>query len=91
MKTLLLNLKDVESLLSMEQVIESVREGYMAFDRGEVQQPDIVSMETPDSTAHDSSPLISAAVNTRIYLPLFRSILCFNGIIFPCGFQLWKR
>ena len=50
-----------------------------------------VSMETPDSTVHDSSPLISAAVNTRIYLPLFRSILCFNGIIFPCGFQLWKR
>lgn len=49
MKTLLLNLKDVESLLSMEQVIESVREGYMAFDRGEVQQPDIVSMEMPEN------------------------------------------
>lgn len=49
MKTLLLNMKEVESLLSMEQVIESVSDGYRAFDRGEVQQPDIVSMEMPES------------------------------------------
>ena len=47
MKTLLLSLKDVESLLSMKQVIESVTDGYRAFDEGKVQQPDIVSLEMP--------------------------------------------
>ncbi len=47
MKTLLLSLKDVESLLSMKQVIESVTDGYRAFDESKVQQPDIVSLEMP--------------------------------------------
>lgn len=45
MKTLLLSMADVQHILSMRDVISAVKEGYLAFDQGKVQQPDIVSME----------------------------------------------
>lgn len=45
--TLLLSMKDVEKSLSMKEVIKAVEEGYIAFNSGKVQQPDIVSMEMP--------------------------------------------
>ena len=48
MKTLLLSKNDVESILTMEGVIETVKDGYRAFEEGRVQQPDIVSMEMPE-------------------------------------------
>jgi alanine dehydrogenase len=47
MKTLLLKKSDVESLLSMKDVITSVEAGYMAYCSGQVIQPDIVSIELP--------------------------------------------
>ena len=47
MKTLLLSMDDVGRTLSMKEVIEAVKEGYVAFQKGKVQQPDIVSMEMP--------------------------------------------
>lgn len=47
MKTLLLSLKDVESVLSMEEVIDAVEQGYIAYNAGKVEQPDIVSIEVP--------------------------------------------
>lgn len=47
MKTLLLSKDDVQTSLTMKGVIEAVKEGYIAFEKGDVQQPDIVSMEMP--------------------------------------------
>lgn len=47
MKTLLLSKDDVQASLTMKGVIEAVKEGYVAFEKGDVQQPDIVSMEMP--------------------------------------------
>jgi len=47
MKTLLLSSKDVREALSMKEVIRVVEEGYVAYCRGKVQQPDIVSLEIP--------------------------------------------
>ncbi len=47
MKTMLLSMADVEKSLSMKEVIAAVEEGYLAFEEGRVQQPDIVSMEMP--------------------------------------------
>jgi alanine dehydrogenase len=49
MKTLLLNLNDVKESLSMKEVINAVEEGYLAYSKGKVQQPDIVSMEMPEN------------------------------------------
>ena len=49
MKTLLLSKEDVESILNMKGVMESVKDGYRAFEEGCVQQPDIVSMEMPQA------------------------------------------
>lgn len=49
MKTLLLSLKDVEQALSMEEVISAVEKGYISYNEGKVQQPDIVSMEMPEN------------------------------------------
>jgi len=48
LKTLLLKRSDVKSLLNMRDVIRSVEEGYMAYGRGQVIQPDIVSIELPE-------------------------------------------
>lgn len=47
MKTLLLSMGDVEKTLFMRDVIEAVEDGYRAFQKGNVQQPDIVSLEMP--------------------------------------------
>lgn len=47
MKTLLLSIKDVKEALLMKEVISAVEEGYIAYNDGKVQQPDIVSMEMP--------------------------------------------
>lgn len=49
MKTLLLSIKDVKEALSMKEVISAVEEGYIAYNAGKVQQPDIVSMEMPEN------------------------------------------
>lgn len=48
MKTLLLSKDDVENSLCMKDVIESVKKGYLAYNAGKVDQPDIVSMEIPE-------------------------------------------
>lgn len=45
MKTLLLSKKDIQELISIKEVIDAVEEGYIAYNAGKVQQPDIVSME----------------------------------------------
>ncbi|SHJ20462.1 ornithine cyclodeaminase family protein [Lutispora thermophila] len=47
METLLLSLKDVRQALSMKEVISAIEEGYIAYYREKVQQPDIVSIEIP--------------------------------------------
>lgn len=47
MQTLLLSRDDVQKSLTMSSVIEAVKNGYFAFENGDVQQPDIVSMEMP--------------------------------------------
>jgi len=49
LKTLLLKKSEVMQLLGMKDVIESVEEGYKAFCSGQVLQPDIVSIEIPES------------------------------------------
>lgn len=46
MKTLLLNAKEVKQLISIEDIVEAVREGYKAFNQGKVTLPPIVSIET---------------------------------------------
>lgn len=46
MNTLLLNGKEVEQLITVEDIVDAVREGYKAFNRGEVMLPPIVSIET---------------------------------------------
>ena len=48
MKTLLLSKNDVQTILTMDRVIDSVKNGYLAFQQGKIQQPDIVSMEMPE-------------------------------------------
>ena len=48
MKTLLLNKNDVQAILTMDNVIAAVKDGYLAFQQGKIQQPDIVSMEMPE-------------------------------------------
>jgi len=47
-KTLLLSIKDVKEVLSIKEVVRAVEEGYIAYNAGKVQQPDIVSMEIPE-------------------------------------------
>nr|WP_315019779.1 ornithine cyclodeaminase family protein [uncultured Aminipila sp.] len=49
MKTLLLSIKDVKEALSMKEVISAVEQGYISYNSGKVQQPDIVSMEMPEN------------------------------------------
>ncbi|WP_324823875.1 ornithine cyclodeaminase family protein [Sinanaerobacter sp. ZZT-01] len=44
MNTLLLNLNEVQSLLTIEDTVEAVKAGYMAFNRGVVQMPPVVSL-----------------------------------------------
>lgn len=49
LKTLLLNKSNVSRLLTMEDVILSVVEGYKDYSSGQVIQPDIVSIEIPEA------------------------------------------
>ncbi len=48
MKTLLLSKNDVQSILTVDNVIAAVKDGYLAFQQGKIQQPDIVSVEKPE-------------------------------------------
>lgn len=47
MSTLILSQEDVRKALSIEKVIDSVKAGYRAYQKGVLQQPDIQSMEMP--------------------------------------------
>lgn len=60
METLLLSYEDVLSIVSMKDVIETVEEGYVAFDQGQVLQPDVVSMEVDK---HNGETDIKACYN----------------------------
>lgn len=44
MNTLLLNLNEVQSLLTIEDTVEAVKSGYMAYNKGLVQMPPVVSI-----------------------------------------------
>ena len=46
MDTVLLNAKEVEGLISIEDIVDAVREGFRAYSQGKVAQPPIVSIET---------------------------------------------
>ncbi len=48
METLLLSKNDVQAILTMDNVIAAVKDGYLAFQQGKIRQPDIVSMEMPE-------------------------------------------
>ena len=49
MKTLLLGIKDVKEALSLKEVISAIEEGYIAYNAGQVEQPEIVSIEIPEN------------------------------------------
>ncbi len=66
MKTLLLGMKDVEAALSMEGVMEAVEEGYLAYHRGKVRQPDIVSIEIPENNGETDIKSCYNEINERI-------------------------
>lgn len=44
METLILNMKEVEELLSVEDTVEAVKNGYMAYNKGLVDMPPVVSL-----------------------------------------------
>ena len=75
MKTMLLSMDDVKKSLSMAQVIAAVEEGYLAFEAGKVQQPDIVSMEMPEyngetdikSCCNDLNQTVSVKIASGFY------------------------
>ena len=66
MKTLLLGSSDVRQLLTMPNVIDAVREGYLAFQRGEVQQPDIVSVTVDEYNGETDIKSCLNRLNRRI-------------------------
>lgn len=47
MSTLLLSKKDVAKALTMRDAIAAVKDGYRAYQKGQVMQPDVVSIEVP--------------------------------------------
>ncbi len=51
MDTLLLSRKDVAAALDMRDVIEGVKQGYMAYQNGSLDQPPVVSMVMPKNHA----------------------------------------
>lgn len=51
MKTLLLSRSDVAASLDMMEVINGVREGYMAYQEQKLDQPPVVSMVMPKNHA----------------------------------------
>ena len=66
MKTLLLGMKDVEAALSMKTVIDAVEEGYLAYHRGKVRQPEIVSIEMPENNGETDIKSCYNEMNERI-------------------------
>ena len=66
MKTLLLSIKDVKEAISIKDVISAVEEGYMAYQAGKVQQPDIVSMEMTDHNGETDIKSCYNQLNERI-------------------------
>ena len=66
MKTLLLSMEDVQQVLSMRSVIDAVKEGYLAFTQGKVQQPDIVSLEVPECNGETDIKSCYNGLNRRI-------------------------
>lgn len=73
MKTLLLNKSEVMSLLDMKAVITSVEDGYRAYCSGQVIQPDIVSIEIPESNG-EMDVKAGYSQNTRMI-----SVKCASG------------
>ncbi|MBQ4467852.1 MAG: ornithine cyclodeaminase family protein [Firmicutes bacterium] len=51
METLLLSRKDVAAAIDMRDVIEGVKQGYMAYQNGSLDQPPVVSMVMPKNHA----------------------------------------
>lgn len=47
-ETLLLNVNDVEKIIMESDIISTVEEGYIAYNRGKIDQPDIVSIDIPE-------------------------------------------
>lgn len=47
MQTLLLKKEEVKTLISMKEIIETVREAYVAFSSGQVVQPDYIGIHLP--------------------------------------------
>ena len=66
MKTMLLSMDDVRSSLSMAEVIAAVEEGYLAFEGGKVQQPDIVSLEMPEHNGETDIKSCYNALNESV-------------------------
>lgn len=75
MNTLLLSMEDVGKALSMEGVIQAVEEGYLAYQLGKLQQPDIVSVEVPENNGetdikscyNSSNGIISVKIASGFY------------------------
>jgi len=66
LKTLLLSMEDVQKALSMKEVIDVVEEGYLAFHRGKVRQPEIVSIEMPENNGETDIKSCYNELNERI-------------------------
>lgn len=66
MKTLLLSMSDVQRVLSMKDVISAVKEGYLAFEQGKIQQPDIISMEMDANNGETDIKSCCNELNQRI-------------------------
>lgn len=66
MKTLLLNFNDVRESLFLKEVINAVEEGYVAYQTGKVQQPDIVSMEMEEHNGETDIKSCYNQLNERI-------------------------
>lgn len=66
MKTLLLSMNDVKEALSMKEVIDVVEKGYLAYNSGKVQQPDIVSMEIAENNGETDIKSCYNELNKRI-------------------------
>ena len=66
MKTLLLSRSDVRQLLTMRDVISAVKEGYLAFQEGGVQQPDIVSVTADEYNGETDIKTCLNRMNRRI-------------------------
>ena len=48
MKTLLLNEKEVASLIDLDRILAAVEDGYRSFNSGKVVQPDFMAVHIPD-------------------------------------------